>query len=82
MDCEASLAASELFDVRSGLIWQLSGERVLAVETHGVRLRNGLTVKDQLVDAEGLLGQSRAPPLLRPPSDEHHHITIGCGAGT
>jgi hypothetical protein len=32
----------ELFDLRNGLIWRLSGERVLAVGTHGVRLRNGL----------------------------------------
>jgi hypothetical protein len=34
----------ELFDLRNGLIWRLSGERVLAVGTHGVRLRNGLTL--------------------------------------
>jgi hypothetical protein len=34
----------ELFDVRSGLIWRLSGERVLAVGGDGVRLRNGLTL--------------------------------------
>lgn len=34
----------ELFDVGAGLIWRLSGEHVLAVGTHWVRLRNGLTL--------------------------------------
>jgi hypothetical protein len=32
----------ELFDVERGLIWRLRGECVLAVGTHGVRLRSGL----------------------------------------
>lgn len=34
----------ELFDVSTGLIWRLAGERVLAVGTHGVCLSNGLTL--------------------------------------
>jgi hypothetical protein len=34
----------ELFDVGRGLVWRLLGERVLAVGTHGARLRNGLTL--------------------------------------
>jgi hypothetical protein len=35
---------SELFDVGRGLVWNLRGERVLAIGTHGVRLSNGLVL--------------------------------------
>ena len=34
----------ELFDVGRGLVWNLRGERVLAIGTHGVRLSNGLVL--------------------------------------
>ena len=42
---ELGWTPGELFDVGRGLIWRLSGERVLAVETHAARLRNGLMLQ-------------------------------------
>jgi hypothetical protein len=39
---EIGWSPSELFDVGRGLVWNLRGESVLAIGTHGVCLSNGL----------------------------------------
>ena len=41
---EIGWSPSELFDVGRGLVWNMRGERVLAIGTQGVRLRNGLVL--------------------------------------
>jgi hypothetical protein len=41
---EIGWTPAQLFDVGRGIIWNLRGERALAIGTHGVRLGNGLAL--------------------------------------